>query len=292
MKKVAIFLAILAILSTSMPVWAVGVETDLSPAVVMVDEASSSGTKSEQTEDLTVPTEQKGKLDLILESQKIEGWYGFSPVKLGIKRAVEAGVSPKTIVLLFLFPLVAALVAFSRQVLGINGFGIITPALLSVAFLSTGGLVGVILLGFILIAATLSRLMVKRIKLPYLPKLSLSFWIISIAVFGLLLASPFLGLERLVKVGIFPILLFVLLAETFIEAQITRSLKTSMLMTFETVVLALVAYKLMSTIWVQTQVLLHPEVSVILILLVNFLIGRYEGLRLMEVWRFRKMLKK
>jgi hypothetical protein len=94
------------------------------------------------------------------------------------------------------------------------------------------------------------------------------------------------------SVGIFPIMLFVLLAETFIEAQITRSLSTSMLMTVETVVLALIAYKVMSAPIIQTQVVLHPEISVIAILALDLLIGKYKGLRLLEIWRFRKLLSK
>lgn len=293
MKNIAIFLSILALLYIARPMKvATANQSSASGELVATMSAEIMAQSNEDKEDLTVPSVKKGKLDLILESQKISGWAGFNPLKIAIRGAVSKGVSPNTVVVLFLFPLVAALVAFSRQVVGINGFGIISPALLSVAFLSTGGLAGVILLGFILAVATISRLMVKNIKLPYLPKLSVSFWIISMAIFGLLVSSPWIGLERLVTVGIFPILLFILLAETFIEAQITRTLKIAMFMTFETVILALVAYKVMSTIWVQTQVLLYPEISVVLMLLVNFLIGRYEGLRLLEIWRFRKMLKK
>ena len=110
------------------------------------------------------------------------------------------------------------------------------------------------------------------------------------AVLLLLLMSPTIGLERLMSVGIFPIMLFVLLAETFIEAQITRSLSTSMWMTVETIILALIAYKVMSAPFIQSWVLLHPELSVILILGMDLLIGRYKGLRLSEVWRFRKIV--
>ena len=104
--------------------------------------------------------------------------------------------------------------------------------------------------------------------------------------------SPLIGLERLSSVGIFPIMLFVLLAETFIEAQITRNFATSFGMTLETVILAFIAYKVMSAPWIQSQVLLQPEISVILILMIDLLIGKYKGLRLSEVWRFRKLLSR
>lgn len=244
----------------------------------------------EKSVDLTVPSEKGDRLTNLMKEQKVTGWWGTNLLKLAMRQAVDEGVSPNTLVLLFLFPLVAALVAFSRQVVGVSGFGMITPALLSVAFLSTGGLVGLVLLFFILGVATLGRMVTKRIKVPYLPKLAILIWMVSMAVLVLMLMSPSIGLERLMSVGIFPIMLFVLLAETFIEAQITRSFSTSMWMTLETIILALIAYKVMSSPLVQTIVLLHPEISVITILILDILIGNYKGLRLMEIWRFRKLL--
>lgn len=242
--------------------------------------------------DLTVPSQEGDRLTKLMNGQKLSGWWGKDVLKLAMRKAVSEGVSPNTLVLLFLFPLVAALVAFSRQVVGLSGFGMITPALLSVAFLSTGGVVGLVLLSFILAVATLGRVLIKKVKVPYFPKLAILIWVISMAVLLLLLMSPTIGLTRLMSVGIFPIMLFVLLAETFIEAQITRSISTSMWMTVETVILALIAYKLMSAPWIQSQVLLNPEISVIGILGLDYLIGTYKGLRLLEIWRFRKLLSK
>jgi len=242
--------------------------------------------------DLTVPSQEGDRLTKLMKEQKLAGWWGKDILKIAMRKAVSEGVSPNTLVLLFLFPLVAAFVAFSRQVVGVSGFGMITPALLSVAFLSTGGLVGLVLLFFILGVATFGRMLIKRVKVPYLPKLAILIWVVSMAVLLLLLTSPIIGLERLMSVGIFPIMLFVLLAETFIEAQITRSVSTSMWMTAETVILALISYKVMSAPSIQSQVLLNPEISVIGILVIDYLIGRYKGLRLLEIWRFRKLLLK
>lgn len=295
MQKIALLIVFLAFWGFVTPTFAKNVvKLPVKPTDVPVASVSATPTPTivEKAEDLTVPTVEKGKLEQIIENQQISGWWGINFLKIAIRQAVSEGVSPNTIVVLFLFPLVAGLVAFSRQVVGISGFGIITPALLSVAFLSTGGLAGLVLLVFILLVATMSRVFMKRIKVPYLPKLAMIIWLVSMAVLGLLMLSPRLGLNRLIGVGIFPILLFVLLSETFIEAQITRTIKTAMLMTAETVVLALIAYEIMAAFWVQQQVLLHPEIAVLMVLAVDYLIGRYEGLRLLEIWRFRKMLKK
>jgi len=290
MKKTLIVLAIFLFfilptraLAIAAPSPSLTPSVTVTPAVEMVEEKPI---------DLTVASEKGDRLTNLMGEQKISGWWGRNFLKLAMRKAVSEGVSPNTLVLLFLFPLVAGMVAFSRQVLGVSGFGIITPALLSVAFLSTGGLAGLVLLFFIMAAATLGRMAIKKVKVPYLPKLSILIWLVSMAVLGLLLMSPAIGLKQLMSVGIFPIMLFVLLAETFIEAQITRSFATSFWMTLETVVLAFIAYKLMSSPWIQAQVIVHPELSVISILSVDYLIGRYKGLRLMEIWRFRKLLGK
>jgi hypothetical protein len=285
MKKALMVLAIFAI------VWGVLLTPQAQALEVKIATVSAEVTPTKEI-DLTVPSQEGDRLTKLMNGQKLSGWWGKDVLKLAMRKAVSEGVSPNTLVLLFLFPLVAALVAFSRQVVGVSGFGIITPALLSVAFLSTGGLVGLVLLFFILSVATLGRMLIKKVKVPYLPKLAILIWVVSMAVLILLLMSPMIGLTRLMSVGIFPIMLFVLLAETFIEAQITRSVSTSMMMTGETVILALISYKVMSAPFIQSQVLLNPEISVIAILVLDYLIGRYKGLRLLEIWRFRKLLAK
>jgi hypothetical protein len=271
--------------------WALAIKVE--PTVSITETATVSAVAAPIKEvDLTIPGQKEDRLTKLMNKQKLTGWWVKDVLKLAMRKAVSEGVSPNTLVLLFLFPLVAGLVAFSRQVVGVSGFGMITPALLSVAFLSTGGVAGLVLLFFILGIATLGRMLIKKVKVPYLPKLAILIWVVSMGVLALLLMSPTIGLETLMSVGIFPIMLFVLLAETFIEAQITRSLATSMWMTVETVILALISYKVMSAPWVQSQVLLHPEITVIGILVFDYLIGRYKGLRLLEIWRFRKLLQK
>lgn len=256
-------------------------------------EATATADLSESTvQDLTVPKVRVDRMVALLENQKIDKWYPFNFIKLGIRRAVSGGVSVNTVVLLFLFPLVATLVAFSRQVVGLNGFGMITPSLLAMAFLSTGGLVGIIMLAFVVSVAILGRALIKKVKVPYLPKLAILLWMVSMAVLSLIVASPFSGLGRFLEIGIFPIILFVSVAETFIEAQITRNFSASMTMLIEAVILAIVGYKMMSSHFVQSMVLLNPEAMSVFILLLNLLIGRYKGLRVLEMWRFRKIIKR
>jgi len=231
------------------------------------------------------------RLETVLANQEINGPLAVNFLKLGVREAVAGGVPVNTVVLLLLFPLVAVLVAFSRNVVGINGFGILTPAVVAMAFLSTGPWVGLILFGVILLTATVARMLIRRVKVPYLPRMAFLIWLVSLSVLGLLVGAAKVRVANLNELGIFPILLFVLLAETFIDAQITRTVKAALVMTAETLVLALVAFFIIGSVWVQSLVLLHPEIVVLAILVVDLMIGRYSGLRLLEIWRFRELLK-
>ncbi len=217
--------------------------------------------------------------------------FGSSgPISAAIANAIERGVSEHTLAQLLLFPLIAAMVAFSRQVVGLVGFGMLVPVLVTAAFLSTGIMAGLLLFAVIVVTASLARLALKKVRLPYLPRMAVLVWAVSLSVLGLLLVSPELSMDRLASLGIFPILLMVMLAESYVEAGITRTWQTAAMMTAETIGIALVGYFIVSSVVLQNFVLNNPEWSVVLILLTDVMVGTYKGLRLMEVWRFRRIL--
>lgn len=203
-------------------------------------------------------------------------------LKHAIQTAINAGVSPGTIVILLLFPLVAAFIAAARHLIGIRGFGIFTPAMLAVAFLATGITHGALLFLIILGVATFARLITRKLKMHYLARMSLLLWFICLAVF----ASLFWF-----KASIFPILILILLTENFIEVQIGKSLREAMHMTLETLLLALGSLGLLQWPWLQRAVLSQPEIVVFGTALFDLLIGRFTGLRLLEYRRFRRLLK-
>ena len=101
-----------------------------------------------------------------------------------------------------------------------------------------------------------------------------------------------MGVDKLLTVGIFPILLLVLLTETFISTQISHGLKKAMTTTIETLVLATIGYSILSLPVTREWVLAKPELTVLLTVLVNIFLGRFTGLRLLEYWRFRELIRK
>lgn len=274
------------------PAWAkVVVTPTATPTATPSAEPIINLSQTAPKEDLTQPREAKSRLEKVLESKQAQPLRFYNFLQFAIRKAVEKGVPVNTLVLMILFPLVAAIIAAGRHILGLQGFGIFTPAVISVAFLATGVTVGVLLFVGIMVVATLARVILKRLRLPSLPRMALLLWFVSMGVLGVMMASPWLGLKSLVSISIFPIMLLILLAETFIEVQTTRNFRAALQMTLETFVLALVAFLVISTQALQEWVLLNPEIAVVLIALFDILVGKYSGLRLLEYWRFRELLE-
>lgn len=216
-------------------------------------------------------------------------WNNF--LQHAIVSAVREGVPANIIVLVLLFPAVASLIAASRHVIGLKGFGIYVPAVLSVAFVSTGVIPG--LLMFIAISGTafVTNRLLKRMPLPYLPRTALLLWTISVGIFGVLMLAPIINLTELMSVNIFPILILVLLSENFIDAQARSKESQALALTAETIVLALIASLILKWGQMQRFALSEPEILLVMTVLLNVLIGKFSGLRVSERLRFGAIIE-
>jgi hypothetical protein len=175
--------------------------------------------------------------------------------------------------------------------IGVRGVGILTPALLSVAFLATGIWAGVVLFAIILVVTVLGRSVLSGMKLQYLPRVSLLLWLVSAGVFVALLLSSFIKIGSLVNIGIFPILILMLLAETFIDIQAGRSGSEARALIFQTFVLAMISSLILGAEMVQRAVLLWPEIIFFGVAVFDVFMGRYTGLRLSEYLMYRGVAK-
>jgi len=269
-------------------------ELDAQEATEAATEATASGVVkriTERSSDLTeTQGESRGKLAQFILSHPVGDFSITNFLRWSIRSAVMAGVPANTIVLLLMFPIVTAMIAASRHLIGLRGFGIFTPAIVSIGLLATGITTGFILIFSIILVATLARMLIRGLKLPYLPRTSLLLWAVTLWVVILLVAAPYLNLNDLTQLSIFPILLMVLLAETFMEVQSRRSRDEAIEMTLETLLLAVVAYFVMNLEMVQLFVLLNTEAVLLIVAIFNIFLGKFSGLRLMEYWRFRSLL--
>ncbi len=243
--------------------------------------------------DITQKTEEAvGPLEKLIKNQEINKIWPFNPLKFAIKNAVNSGVPANTIVLLLLLPIVATVIAGTRQIIGIRGFGIFLPAALSITFVAIGPVLGILLFVVIVIISTTVRMVTRKLKLKlqYLPRMALILWFVSFGILGILFASPFIQYGPLLNVSIFPVLVLTLLVEDFTRIQLGKSFKTAIGLTYQTLLLSLISYLFLTYSPFQKIVLLNPEISLITTFVVDIILGKYLGLRFMEYYRFRKLI--
>lgn len=244
--------------------------------------------------DLTQKTETVVEpLRKILNDQKIGDINPTNYFKYAIRQAVDAGVPPNTIVLLLLLPFIAMVISASRQLIGLRGFGIFLPASLAVVFVATGPVVGISLFVLIVSVSTATRIFLRKlkIKLQYLPRMALILWMVSVGVLGALFTTPIIKFPGLTNVSIFAVLIVALLTEDFIRIQLGKSVKTALKLTSETIILSTISFLFLTYKPIQEYALLHPETFLLLTLTADIILGRYTGLRVMELWRFRKLIR-
>ncbi len=203
---------------------------------------------------------------------------------------VDRGVPLNTIYLILILPVIATVMAFSRQIIGLKALGIYTPSIVAVSFLVTGLKYGLTLFIVTLLVGTLGRLLARKVRLAYLPRMAIVLTLVSFAIFSFFMVGTFFGKSGLIEISIFPILVMVLLTEKFITVQIERGSKAAVIIVVETLLLSIVCYWLASWQSLKILILGYPE-FVLLTVVFNYLIGRWPGLRLTEYYRFRKVIK-
>ncbi|MEO8581604.1 MAG: 7TM domain-containing protein [Patescibacteria group bacterium] len=275
----------------------VGAESSSEANASAEAEASAAGKIQEKiqektTTDLTQTTGLvKSRLALLLDSHPIGPLSIGNFIQYLIRQAVDSGVPANMLVLMLMFPVVVSLIAVSRHVIGLEGFGVYGPAVLAVAFVSTGIVTGVLLFLVITAVALVGRSGFRQLKLQYLPRTALLVWFVSLIIFLLLVISPFFnGLVNLAAVGIFPILVLILLSENFVGSQISANFGRLAQVTFETILLSVSTAWLMGLTQVQDIVILHPEMTIIGVALLDMAVGKYTGLRVSEFFRFKPIM--
>lgn len=203
---------------------------------------------------------------------------------------INQGVPEETILLILMLPVVATFISFFRQVVGLSGFGIFTPLVTTFAFWATGLKYGLITFLLVLGISIAGRLLVKKLRLLYLPRMAILLTLMAIGILTLFAVVGWLPHNGFLKVSIFPLLMLVALGENFVRAQIEKSLREAIILSVETLVISVICFFLISWGWLQSLLLGQPA-WLLLTILINIILGRWTGLRLFEYIRFRETIK-
>ena len=199
------------------------------------------------------------------------------------------GVSGQTVILLLMLPVIATIFAFLKQIIGITSFGLYTPSIVTLSFLALGWMEGLLFLLFILVTGYITRSLMRRWRLLYIPKVAIILTTVSLTLLLLVGLGTFTGLT-FTRETIFILLILSTLAENFLNLKTEEGWWSAILGVGETVLGALLCVVIVQWQPLQAFVLAYPEV-ILLTLVINAFLGRWTGLRLMEYFRFREVFK-
>lgn len=213
--------------------------------------------------------------------------------------ATSQGVPIETITLILMLPILVTMIAFFRQVIGIKAFGIYTPALMIFAFLAIrsdansfwdGIKYGIAIFVTVIAIGTLARIVLKQFRLLYLPRVAIVISIVALSTLIFLIIGGAFKRTGLAGVSIFPILIMIMLVEKFVSTQIEKGGKAAVILSLETLLIAIVGYFIASWGKLIEYLQLYPWI-VFFAIAINVALGKWTGLRLTEYFRFKEVIK-
>lgn len=213
----------------------------------------------------------------------------LSPI---IQFFLSSGVPFDTVMLILILPIIATLIAFLRQVVGIKAFGIYTPLIITFAFLATNGIkYGIAIFFSVILVGMLMRFVLKPFRLLYLPRVAITVTTVALVILGILVFGGSLKRTGLAAVSIFPILIMITLVEKFVTVQIEKGNKTAVVLALETLLISIVGYYIASWGFLIRFLAQYPW-TILATIPINIILGKWTGLRFKEYLRFKEVLKK
>ncbi|MBU0727381.1 PKD domain-containing protein [Patescibacteria group bacterium] len=221
------------------------------------------------------------------ETGRVGIWNSISYL---VNFMITKGIPSNTIVLLLMLPVIATIIAFLKQVIGITTFGLYTPSIITLSFLALGLKFGLVILVIIIVTGAILRKALDRFRLLHIPRIAIVLTISTLIILLMLAFGTYLGLSQIATIAVFPMLIMTTLAEKFVSALGGKGFYAALLLMLETTAVSLICYWVVEWQYLQNLILGHPEI-ILLLLLVNYALGRWTGLRLMEYVRFREVMK-
>jgi hypothetical protein len=191
---------------------------------------------------------------------------------------------------LLLVPVGAFLLVILRNVVGIKTFGTFMPVLIALAFRETQLLWGIVLFSVVVGLGLSVRLYFQHLKLLLVPRLAAVLIVVVLLMAGLSILTQRLGLTRGLSVALFPMVILTMTIERMSIVWDERGAGEALQQGLGSLVVAAIAHLIMTINYVEHLAFVFPELLLVL-LAGTLVLGRYYGYRLLELRRFKTLVK-
>jgi hypothetical protein len=192
--------------------------------------------------------------------------------------------------IILMVPLGALVIVMLRNLIGLATFGTFMPVLVAMAFRETELLWGILMFTILVTVGLTLRQYLEKLKLLLVPRLAavLTIVIMLIALFSIL--SVQLGLERGLSVALFPVVILAMTIERMSIVLEETGSREAFKLGVGSMFAAILGYLVMTHPLLGHLIFVFPELLLV-VLALTLLLGRYTGYRLLELWRFRSLMK-
>ncbi|MEQ1849115.1 MAG: 7TM domain-containing protein [Candidatus Peribacteraceae bacterium] len=200
---------------------------------------------------------------------------------------LSSGVTAQTIILLLVLPVIATIFTFLKQVIGITSFGLYTPSVITLSFLVLGWWTALLFLIFILTMGSLTRIFMQQWRLLYIPKVAITITVVSFTLLLLLAMGTASGIP-FSRDTVFILLILSTLSENFYSLKSEAGWRSAIIGVSQTLIGAIMCVLFIEWQGMGALLLAYPEL-ILLTIIINILLGRWTGLRLVEYFRFKEL---
>ncbi len=225
-------------------------------------------------------------MSLASKRAKIAGnrsWYDYSVYNLPL-------AEQNTIKWLSIFPLAILVIVLMRNVIGLQTMGTFTPMLLAMALVKTGFWPGLLCFGIIVSGGLAIRFWLSRLNLLMVPRISAVVIVVIIIMQFLTIIGYQFKLNVALSAVFFPIIIMAWIIE---RASITweeDGAKNACQEIINSMAVAIITYFIISNEYIRHIMFAFEELNLVILFIV-MLLGTYTGYRLLELKRFKPLVK-
>jgi transglutaminase-like putative cysteine protease len=184
-----------------------------------------------------------------------------------------------------LLPLGALIVAFFRNGVGVETFGTFMPVLVAFALREASLVRGLSMVAIIVLLAILLRLLLERLRLLLVPRLSVLLCVVVLGITGMALTGTFAGGE-LYSAVLLPMVILTMFVERFTLVMAEEGLRQALIRAAWTTLVAVAVYPIFHSTLAEHLMFGFPELVFVVIGVLVWM-GGYTGYRLLDLLRFR-----
>lgn len=217
----------------------------------------------------------------VRNNQNLSQLFNLERLPIGMRNVVA---------IVLLLPLGVLVTAIFRNLIGLKTFGTFAPSLLALSFVMSDWRTGLVLLVIVLFVGYVGRWSMDEMKLLMVPRVGLILTTVIVLMTMAISLFDYLNLTPSANAVLLPTVIIAGLIERIFITEIEDGTRNVFKLAIGTTLVAVSCFIVFSSSTMRWAVISFPELLLIVVAIL-ILLGRYSGYRLMELVRFKDLVR-